>query len=336
MTTINPQSIPHQSSILWTGATGFFGKSLLRGLQSQPQEPIAWHFLSRDPSAFLKRFPAFHDLPETFWHQGDILSLRMDDYPALTHVVHAAADSTSAEHLNSSQRFAQIVEGTRQVLELAVKKGAKRFLLTSSGGVYGRQPADLMTLPEDFHGIPDPLTTANTYGVAKRVAEHLCALYAEEYGIEIIVARCFAFVGEDLPLDVHFAIGNFIRDALWSEEIIVHGDGTAIRSYLDQRDLVRWLLALLQDGKAGQAYNVGSDQAISIADLAHLVRDIVSPNKAVRILGKRVGNAERNRYVPDISKAQRDLGLNVTVPLSEAILQAANAHRKAAGHSQEP
>lgn len=163
--------------------------------------------------------------------------------------------------------------------------------------------------------------------MGKLAAEHLCAQYAAQHGLEIVIARCFAFVGGDLPLNVHFAIGNFIRDALWSDEIIVSGDGTPIRSYLDQRDLAHWLMTLLQDGKAGEAYNVGSDRAISIADLAHLVRDLVSPEKPVRILGEPMGNVERSRYVPDISKIYRHLGLRPTYTLEQSILDTASAAR---------
>lgn len=106
---------------------------------------------------------------------------------------------------------------------------------------------------------------------------------------------------------------------------MVSGDSTALRAYLDQRDLAVWLLALLEKGQAGRAYNVGSDQAISIADPAHQVRDLVAPNKPVRILGKAEVNDARSRYVPDISRVQTELGLEVTIPLAEAIRTAANA-----------
>jgi dTDP-glucose 4,6-dehydratase len=175
--------------------------------------------------------------------------------------------------------------------------------------------------------MPDPLVVGNVYSVAKRAAEHLCTLYAREHGIEIVIARCFAFVGEDLPLGVHFAIGNFIRDALWGDEIVVKGDGTPLRSYLDQRDLAKWLTVLLFEGKAGEAYNVGSDHAISIADLAHLVRDLVSPGKRIRILGQPVNDAERDRYIPDISKIHHQLGLWPSISLEQSILDAAAAAR---------
>jgi UDP-glucuronate decarboxylase len=126
------------------------------------------------------------------------------------------------------------------------------------------------------------------------------------------VARCFAFVGPDLLLNVHFAIGNFIRDTLTADAITVSGDGTPLRTYLDQTDLAHWLFTLLERGRSGEAYNVGSDEVI-------LVRDILAPEEAVHIVGQPDHGAARNRYVSEISKAQQQLGLSVTVPLAEAI-----------------
>lgn len=317
------------TELLWTGATGFFGKALLRRARQadRGEIPERLHLLSRDPAAFAARHPALADQPGVVWHCGDVLVGGYAALTGITHVVHAAADSTYGDRLSPLQRYDQIVTGTRNMLDFAVANGVKRFLLTSSGGVYGRQPANLERIPEGYMGMPDPMSPASAYGVAKRAAEHLCALYAEQHGLEVVIARCFAFVGQDLPPDVHFAIGNFIRDALWRDEIVVQGDGTAIRSYMDQRDLVDWLLTILERGESGRAYNVGSDEAISIADLAYLVRDTLSPEKPVRILGKAVGNAERNRYVPNVTKARRELGLDLTFSLRESVREAAHYSR---------
>ena len=311
---------------LISGGTGFFGAALLRERQRHKPDGFCVTVLSRDPAGFAARRP---ELASTVnWLMGDVLRIGVsDNLGQFTHVLHAATDSTSAAHLSYLERYDQIVAGTRQMLDFAVQCGARRFLITSSGGVYGRPPSALTAIPEDYFGMPDPLHVRNVYSVAKRAAEHLCALYAAEYGLEIVIARCFSFVGEDLPLNVHFAIGNFIRDALWADEIVVNGDGTPIRSYLDQRDLAHWLMTLLRDGKAGEAYNVGSDRKISIADLAHLVRDLVSPDKPVRILAKPVDNAERSRYVPDISKIHSHLGLRPTYTLEQSILDTAAAAR---------
>jgi UDP-glucuronate decarboxylase len=309
--------------IFLTGGTGFFGKALLRHhLSSERSAACEIAVLSRNPEQFLAANSEFSRHPSISFLKGDIQ--QSDSLPwdhTFTHVLHAATESTMGPSLTPLQRYDQIVDGTRNILDLAVATGARRFLLTSTGAIYGPQPADLAAIPEGWPGSP-PLAEASTaYGQAKRAAEHLCALVGEQHGLETVLARCFAFVGPDLPLNVHFAIGNFIRDALTADAITVSGDGTPLRTYLDQSDLAHWLLTLLEHGRPAQAYNVGSDEVISIAALAHLVRDILAPDKPVRILGQPNPGAARSRYVPDIRKAQQQLGLSVTVPLAEAILR---------------
>jgi dTDP-glucose 4,6-dehydratase len=319
-----------QSHILLTGGTGFFGKALLRNWVEQerrghcaPRVTI----LSRNPDQFASQYPMLVEHPWLRITHGDICYA--DTLPwgtSFTHILHAAADSTAGPLLSPQQRFDQIVGGTRNVLDLSLACGARRFLLTSSGGVYGAQPPGMEQIPEDCHTLPDPLNAANAYSIGKRMAEHLCALYMQAHDLPVVVARCFAFVGQDLPLDVHFAIGNFIRDALYAESITVQGDGSPLRSYLDQRDLAQWLDVMLLKGKTGQAYNVGSDHAISIRDLALTVRDLIAPHKPVTVMGALNHASPRNRYVPCIAKARDELGLKVTISLEDAIRFTANSH----------
>ncbi|MFN7882638.1 MAG: NAD-dependent epimerase/dehydratase family protein, partial [bacterium] len=302
--------------LLLTGGTGFFGKALLRywlECHSRGNATPDVTVLSRSPESFLGKHPEFFGQPWLRLHRGDIL--QPSTFPTnatFTHVLHAAADSTFGPQLTPLERYTQIVDGTRYLLDYAVAHDIPRFLLTSSGGVYGPQPQDLEQMPEGYNGMPDPLNAQHAYSVAKRCAEHLCALYQDRHGLQTIVARCFAFVGRDLPLNVHFAIGNFIRDALTAPEITVGGDGTPVRSYMDQRDLAQWLVALLEYGRAGQAYNVGSDAAVSISELARLVRDTLAPDKPVRITGSPSAQNFRNRYVPSITKARTELGLELS------------------------
>jgi len=315
--------------LFFTGGTGFFGRALLRHYLSLGESTLQSIVLSRNPEQFLAAYPKFSGHPSITFLKGDIQ--KPDTLPwghSFTHVLHAATDSTIGPSLTPLQRYDQIVDGTRNILDLAVSTGARRFLLTSSGAIYGPQPSDLAAIPEDWPGSPPLAEPSTAYGQAKRAAEHLCAMVGEQHGLETVVARCFAFVSPDLPLNVHFAIGNFIRDALTADAITVSGDGTPLRTYLDQTDLAHWLFTLLEHGRPGQAFNVGSDEVISIASLAHLVRDILAPDKPVHILGQPDPGAARNRYVPDIRKAQQELGLSVNVILAEAIRRTGMAKLK--------
>jgi dTDP-glucose 4,6-dehydratase len=315
--------------VLLTGGTGFFGRALLRhwAAQREGERPLVT-ILTRSPSRFLQAVPEFASCRWLQLHTGDIL--RPESLPAggrFSHLLHAAADSTIGAQLAPLQRFDQIVRGTRHLLDHAVAHRIPRVLFVSSGGVYGTQPADMMHIPESYHGMPDPMDPHQAYGVAKRCAEQLCCLFQNAHGVDTVVARGFAFVGRDLPLHVHFAIGNFIRDALTGSAILVHGDGSPVRSYMDQRDLAHWLTTLLTSGRAGHAYNVGSDDGISLRDLAYLVRDTLAPEKPVHVAGSSGPQGPRHRYVPSIRKAQEELGLTLRFTLIEAIREAATHPR---------
>jgi UDP-glucuronate decarboxylase len=311
--------------IFVTGGTGFFGKALLRHWSEGGTPAISgsrFTLLSRDPELFAANHRHLFANLDVRLIRGDILdldSLKPDQY---THILHAATDSTLGLSLTPLARHQQIVNGTRNVLELALRCGKPKVLMTSSGGVYGNISQFVNGVAEDHHGMPDPLEPQNAYSVAKREAEHLCALYHDAHGLETVIARCFAFVGPDLPLNAHFAIGNFIRDAAQGREIVVQGDGTPVRSYMDQRDLAHWLSVLLIKGVACRAYNIGSSEPITIAELAHRVA-LLAPSRRpdVRILKASITGqaANRNFYLPDIRRVQSELHLNVQYGLDQAI-----------------
>lgn len=288
--------------------------------------------VSRSPSAFLAAFPQFVGLPWLQFHEGDVcVPETLPSNGEFSHVLHAATESTRGPRLTPLQRFSQILDGTRSLLDFSVSRGIKRFVLTSSGAIYGPQPPELERIPEDWSGSPPLLAPDHAYGLGKRAAEHLCILYRDSYGIEPVIARCFAFVGPDLPLDAHFAIGNFIRDALAGGPIEVSGDGTPLRTYLEQTDLAEWLVTLLERGRPGEPYNVGSDEVVSIRELAELVRSELADDVAVKIRGRPGHAMGRDRYVPDVRKATAELGLRVTVSLAEAIRRAGDFHRMRGG-----
>jgi dTDP-glucose 4,6-dehydratase len=225
-----------------------------------------------------------------------------------------------------------IVGGTRRVLDFASCAGVRKVLLLSSGAVYGTQPPDMAAIPEDYPGAPQPRDRRFAYGEGKRVAESLCCAAADRTGWEAKVARCFTFAGPRLPLDGPFAIGNFVRDALARRPIRVRGDGSAIRSYLYASDLAAWLWTILFRGCPDRAYNVGSDWAISIADLARTVAAILPGGVPVEIVAPGGGQTPLQRYVPDIGRAAAELGLRVRVPLEEAIRRMAAWYERCPGY----
>ncbi len=312
-----------------TGGTGFFGCWLLEsflwanGKLGLGAETVV---LTRRPEVFRQKAPQLAGDPAVHLHEGDVRSYIWPE-GTFSHIIHAATESsTTLAADNPLLMFETIVEGTRRTLEFARQSGARRFLFVSSGAVYGRQPPDLSHISEDYAGAPDPLDPRSAYGEGKRAGELLCALYGAQHGLQTEIARCFAFVGPYLPLDAHFAIGNFIRDGLAGGPIRVNGDGTPYRSYLYAADLAVWLWTILIRGRPGRAYNVGSEEAISMADLAHRVADQFPSRPEVRVAQQAVPGRRADRYVPSVDRARRELHLWESVRLEEAIRRTVRWH----------
>lgn len=308
--------------IFLTGGTGFFGCWLLESLVWLQQEfnlNLKVTVLTRNIASFSQKCPHLMNLSFIHFHQGDIRSF---EFPKgqFTHMIHAATEA-SAQLIAEDPllMFDVITEGTRRALDFAVHSGISRFLLTSSGAVYGQQAPELTHVSEMDRSSPDPLSPNSAYGEGKRAAEVLCAMYSKHFGLDVMIARCFAFVGPYLPLDTHFAIGNFIRDAMQGGTIQVKGDGTPFRSYMYGADLVVWLWSILAHGKSCRAYNVGSEDEVSISDLAHTVAQVVSSNLKVEIAETTQRIKPPERYVPSTQRAQKELGLKQIFDLKDSI-----------------
>ena len=234
------------------------------------------------------------------------------DHRRFDFILHAATDTTAfTTEAEERDRARTIVEGTRRMLALAQKSGAQRLLNISSGAVYGAFTSRSTGAKEDDYDLAQPLTP---YATAKREAEQLCA----DSPVDFVTARAFAFLGPHLPLDAHFAAGNFLRDARRGGPILVRGDGTALRSYLHPADLVVWLLRILIRGQRGRAYNVGSDEAVTIAQLARHIADAVRPAPEVIIQSVQQPGPQ-NIYLPDVARARAELQLDVAIGLPDAI-----------------
>jgi len=309
--------------IFITGGTGFVGKWLLATLLDANQAldlGCQITVLSRNPEAFLNEWPAMRG--HVTWVAGDVRDFPLGAERFDT-VIHAATDVIAQS--SPQEVFTTCVEGTRRVLSLARRSEANRFLLVSSGAIYGPLPQGMTHVPETHLGGPDPLLAASAYGEGKRVAEWLVAQESSEQ-VEVKIARVFALVGPHLPLDKHFAIGNFLKSAMVNGEVVIQGDGTPYRSYLYAADMAAWLWAVLLRGQPSRAYNVGSDEGLSIADLARRVCGVLGREPRLRILQTAPAGVAASHYVPDVSRARAELGLPPPLALNDAIARTAHWH----------
>ena len=178
-------------------------------------------------------------------------------------------------------------------------------------------------ISENYVGAPETRSINTAYGQSKRASEFLCAAYANKYGLQTIIARGFAFTGPMIPLNSNLAIGNFIRDAINGNSIKITGDGTPYRSYLYAADLTIWLWFILLKGQPCHPYNVGSDKAISIMELAQMVKEVINPKVSIVAAEQFVANKPAERYVPSIERCKSELDLQIFVPLKESIRRTA-------------
>lgn len=309
--------------IFLTGGTGFFGKWFLESF-IYVNEKLGLNAkiisLSRNPELFIKehQFYIAHTKSVRFV-KGDILSYDFKLDEEVQFIIHAAtAASDSLNKNNPLLMMDTITLGTRNVLDFALTQPIEGFLFISSGAVYGKQPIDVPNIHETDSFKIDINNSNAAYSEGKRIAELYCSTYFEKFNLPIKIARCFAFVGPYLPLDTHFAIGNFINNFINKEDIIVKGDGTPLRSYLYSSDLSIWLWKILYQGNCNSVYNVGSNESISIAELAKKVLDENNDNLKI-IISHPSNTGEQLQYVPSINKVKSELGVNVNVDLDTAI-----------------
>ena len=243
---------------------------------------------------------------------------------AFTHIIHAATEASAKLGAGNPQLMREtIVSGANRMAEFALHSGANKLLFTSSGAVYGRQLPTMLHVDEDSDLACCEEKEKSSYSEGKILAEKILGGIAGAE-LEVKIARCFAFVGPYLPLDAHFAIGNFIRAGLHKQPIIIKGNGTPYRSYLYAADLVIWLMTILFKGVNNRPYNVGSEKAISIAELAAKVARHFMPELEVNICQKPEEGKLPERYVPSTARGRSELGLAELINLDDAIEKTKN------------
>ena len=317
-----------------TGCTGFFGAWLLetfRRADDRLSLMLDLTVLSRDPAAFVDRHPHLHPTDRLRYLRGDVRSF---DHPdgGFSHTIHGATTNARETFAGEDplRKFDTVALGTRRVLEFCESRGIGDMLFVGSGAVYGRRTGAEPICETDAVA-PDPLDPGTTLGQAKRAAEHFCAVAGARGRLRIKIARCFSFVGPQLPLDIHYAIGNFLADALAGRPITVTGTGLPVRSYLYMSDLVAWLVTILVRGRSSTAYNVGSEDGRALREIAALVAALSRCPLSLPAAAPAPSTSAGDRYVPSTGLARAELGLRETVPLEEGLRKSLRYHA-AEGH----
>jgi nucleoside-diphosphate-sugar epimerase len=291
-------------TVFVTGGTGFFGIwmiSALVAIKRALNGELRLIALSREPEKFLKRYKTTDLATQIEYLCGDVRDFRLGN-SNVTHLVHMANTSAEETFLGHDQlnKIELLYSGTRNVLEQCGRT-LENVLFTSSGVAYGVNTKPLIS-EDDYSGL-DTTDISSALGVGKLTAEFLIAYFAPKFNYTYSVARCFAFSGQHLPLNIHYAFGNFIYNALEGKDIIIRSDGQDVRSYLYIGDAITWLLRLLIEPK-NQIFNVGSSQSVSIESLAHKIAYLAKFPVKVKIHGiiGQEGNFRRVSYIPSTRK----------------------------------
>lgn len=307
------------ATLLVIGGTGFFGKSILDLFQRGGLAP--WgvdHVIAMARQAERLRV----DAPQLLSEQVTLLSAdiaSVDALPAAEYVIHAAASTDARNYLRQPLTERRNIQaGTLNYCRLArLAHRHSQIVFVSSGAVYGVQPAGLEQMPEEYAdadvaSLPDG---KRDYAIAKRDAEQAIRELGHD-GCAVSIARCFAFVGQWLPRDQHFAIGNFIGDALAGRPVVVKARHRVYRSYMYADDLVEWLMTIAADaGTACPTFNVGSDQSIMMGPLAEMVAAACGQQAEVPA----IDSEQVDRYVPAIRHGSERLGLTIKYDLRAAL-----------------
>ena len=266
------------------GGSGFLGKSIIdyaqkKGLSKWQINKIIC--ISRR-KIYLKNRNSF----KVKYITGDISKLKKL-YPA-DYIMYAVNSDSSKKNLSAIKNFSLL-------LEKLPKK--TKILFTSSGAVYGS------------------IKSKKKYAKNKLILENIFKSYGKK-GYHVSIARLFTFIGNRILNDKKYAISDFINSGFYKKKIILKSKNKVYRSYMHSDDMTRWLITILVSSNTKcPIYNVGSDESISLQNLAKIIGKIFK--KPVEI--KKTNNKKIERYVPSIKKARKELNLKINYKLRTSL-----------------
>ena len=318
------------ATYLVTGGAGFIGSHLADRLLGAGHRVLALDDLStgsEDNVAHLRTEPRFELTRGSIFERGLLASL-VDHCDGIFHLAAAVGVRLVVE--SPTRTIETNVLGTAAVLEVAVAAHTP-LLLASSSEVYGKR-SDVPFREADDLVFGQPQIGRWSYGCSKAIDEYLALAYAREHALPVVVARLFNTVGPRQSDRYGMVLPTFVRQALRGQPITVHGDGQQRRCFAYVGDVVDALARLIEAaGHPGLVVNVGSDEEVTIAELAERVRDACDSASTITIIPYReawdTGFEDMQRRVPDLERLRAAIG-SVPSRTLDDIIAAVVAHER--------
>jgi len=313
-------------TVLVSGASGFLPawmvETLLRLNEKRAGQATRVIGLVRNLDKAARRFAAYRG-------REDLLLLRHDVTEPLAKIERAdfvihAASQASPKFFGSDPvgTLSANVFGTHHLLDFARQSGAKGLLFLSSAEVYGQRDPSAGSVRECDYGAVDPTNVRSCYAESKRMGETMCACWWRQFGVPAKIVRPFHTYGPGMSLEDGRVFADFVADVVHRRPVVLRSAGTARRAFCYVADAVAGFFAVLLNGKSGEAYNIGNDQAeCSVGELADLLVALF-PEYGLKVVRSEADlregylPSEVSRIAPDIRKA-RSLGWHPTTGLAE-------------------
>jgi UDP-glucose 4-epimerase len=309
--------------VLITGGAGFIGSHLSDAYLERGDEVYVIDDLSTgsiDNIQHLKNNPRFHYTIESV-HNQPIVAELVDRCDVIFHLAAAVGVKLIVE--SPVRTIETNIKGTEVVLALANKK-KKKVLIASTSEVYGL--SEQVPFREDGNLVMGATTKGRwSYACSKAIDEFLALAYWREKKLPTVVVRLFNTVGPRQTGQYGMVIPTFVRQALSGRPITVYGDGKQSRCFGYVGDIVKALIKLMDDQAAvGQVFNIGSDQEVTILELAERVKELTNSDSEIVFVpydeAYEEGFEDMPRRVPDISKVNSQIGFHPEMSL-DGILQ---------------
>lgn len=324
-------------SILITGACGLICSCLVDIIMYRNEhfgDDINVYALCRGWEASENRFPSYFSSGLFNVVNQDVCDeINLD--AGVDYIIHGASHAHPVAFANDPVGTMMTnFYGMHNILQFARKNNCCRVLFISSGEVYGEMSGSMAPFAEAYSGHVDPMDVRSCYPSSKRAAETLCVSFANQYDVDVVVARPSHVYGPNMKNTDSRAIASFIRDAAAGRDIVMKSQGTQVRGYCYVVDAASAILTIMFSGKCCDAYNVSDRKSvISVRDMARLVAECGNTKLVVSEPSEleKTGYTPVMRQVLDSTKLEA-LGWTARTHIKDGISKTLNIFKEVSGH----